>query len=130
MMINALIGAHVFMSTSGLALATGRRLQGTQLRTLPCKYLTSPKELQAEPRCSAGRPRVALPRSIPIEGKPSPARSPIWLFFFHNGAQRWTGAPSYFYLPKIESTREAVDDVFVLAQEKLESRAAACAQRC
>jgi malate synthase len=62
-------------------------------------------------------------RHLTVDGKPmSGALFDFGLYFFHNAkAALAAGSGPYFYLPKIESHREARlwNDVFVFAQQKL-----------
>ncbi|SEM27604.1 malate synthase [Stigmatella aurantiaca] len=62
-------------------------------------------------------------RHLEVDGKPVPGSLfDFGLFFFHNAkAQLERGTGPYFYLPKLESHREARlwNDVFLLAQREL-----------
>ncbi|ADO74952.1 malate synthase A [Stigmatella aurantiaca] len=62
-------------------------------------------------------------RHLEVDGKPVPGSLfDFGLFFFHNAkAQLARGTGPYFYLPKLESHREARlwNDVFLLAQREL-----------
>jgi malate synthase len=65
-----------------------------------------------------------LEKHVRVDGKPVPASLfDFALFFFHNARRLLAkGTAPYFYLPKLESHREARlwNDVFVLAQDTLE----------
>jgi malate synthase len=62
-------------------------------------------------------------RHLPVDGEPSVgALVDFGLYFFHNAAELIArGSGPYFYLPKMESHKEAElwNDVFVFAQERL-----------
>ncbi|AGZ44564.1 malate synthase A [Actinoplanes friuliensis] len=62
-------------------------------------------------------------RHLPVDGEPAVgALVDFGLYFFHNAAELISrGSGPYFYLPKMESHKEAAlwNDVFTYAQEKL-----------
>jgi malate synthase len=137
MVINALnSGANVFMadfedsnSPTWDNLLRGQSnlidaVQGSIAYTAP----DTGKTYRLEPRVATlmVRPRGwhLLEKHVRVDGMPVPASLfDFALFFFHNARRLIAkGTAPYFYLPKLESHREARlwNDVFVLAQDALE----------
>jgi malate synthase len=135
MVINALnSGAKVFMADFEDANApTWRNMVEGQInlwdavrRTI---HFTSPEgkdyQLKDEVAVLMPRPRGwhLVEKHVVVDGKPiSAGLFDFGLFFFHNAKELIArGSGPYFYLPKMESHREARiwNDVFKLAQEEL-----------
>src|SRR3984957_667665 len=136
MVINALnSGANVFMAdfedstapTWSNCLEGQRNLRDANRRTI--EYISSEGKLYTlgpKPAVLFVRPRGwhMVEKHFPIDGSPiSASLFDFGLYFFHNfRTLLHRGRAPYFYLPKMESYREARlwNDVFVYAQEYAE----------
>ena len=135
MVINALnSGANVFMAdfedanspTWGNCIEGQRNLRDANLRTISfCSSDGRTYELKPNPAVLFVRPRGwhLIEKHFPVLGHPmSASLFDFGLYLFHNHKilLKRRSAP-YFYLPKLESHREARlwNDVFVFAQEYL-----------